>query len=171
VIKDSKLYWAGVATNTESSYWGEDLSLPVNATGDIVIEAGLRQKDSGSVFSIFPMGVNQGVLGLVRYGVESSVSYWYGRNNGANVNLPGYPAHNYIGPHGLDVNYVARVVRRNNYLFLYIDKFYMGSYAFAAPITTVDIGSHWGLGVNDWKTERWIDYISVWPREVVTGGP
>jgi hypothetical protein len=176
-VKNSKVSWVATGVGTEAGGWGEKISLPVNAPGDIIIEANLRLKRT-SAFAIIGIGVNHGAattLPIPRYGCQiydgPPNMALYGINNGAyTVPIPARPSQTNISVQNIaDMVATARVIRKNNYLFMYLYGFYLGSYAFASTITTVDIVTSW------WQPNvgepSWCDYISVWPREYVLGGP
>jgi len=165
-IKDSKIYWKATSLGTEANYWGEKLSLPVNAPGDIIVEALIRHKTS-VVNNNMGIGVNQGAaISWVRYGGSIfDLSFFIGLNNGGPTIFPGFPAMTGQNRNIADSGSILiKTVRRNGYMFIYIDGLYVGSYVYAATITTVDIVVCW---LNSLIPENWIDYIKVTPREVV----
>jgi hypothetical protein len=65
---------------------------------------------------------------------------------------------------GTDFTALFRIRRQNGYIFLTINEKYVGQYAYATPITSVNILSYWQ---NTIGIERWVEYIKVSPREVV----
>jgi hypothetical protein len=176
VIKDSKIYWSKVNRGTESSYWGEKLTLPVSAAGDIIAEASIRMKRISGQIGRIAVGFNDtGTGGTIRNGAEilnfggagttCLDSYVSGAGPGP---LPARPSQTYVLCSD-DIISNLRVVRKNGYLFVYSNGFYLKQAALAATITTVDIIALQFADIGSF--DMWIDYISVWPREVVTGGP
>ena len=170
-IKDSKVYWNGVNTGTENNYWGEILSLPVNAPGDISIEALIRMKRTDGVYGSIGVGFNHAnANAILKYGGvlfinASSPGYVAGENNTTLTPFPGFPSQLFQGSLGADIIMKIRVIRKNNYAFIYMGNLYVGQYAYANTITTVDIVNYWYFPLCN--NERWVDYISVWPRECV----
>jgi len=171
-IKDNKIYWTATSVGTETLYWGEYLSIPVNATGDIIIEATVRQKRTGGADSLLAIGFNYApaIAGANRYGTELSFWGWSnngkcGRNNGVRTPFPGRPATNFVVPLGVDIVSMMRVVRKNGNVFLYIDGTFVGQYAYAPTITTVDIIAQWY--VNHFPVEKWLQDLSIYPSSVV----
>lgn len=174
-IKDSKLYYRGVSGGTEGSYWGELLSLPVNALGDIIIECSCRQKltTAWNHSRFGPAGVNftTAHAGQVSYG--PCILTGAGTNNlfggfiaGVPTNFPGFPSKNFITK-GTDDIFLTRLIRKNGYLFIYINGTFVGQGAYAAAITNVNIYSGWFQVANPTGQERWVDWIKVWPSSVV----
>ena len=171
VIKNSKIQWDGVSNGTETGWWGEYISLPVDAPGDIKIEALIRQKwyGGGGRNSNLGVGFGWSVGNIVRGAILSlsyvSSNYKLGYNAGAGTPLPGFPSKTNVGPLGADI--ISKVVcnRRNNYMFIYVDDTFLGQFAYAPTITSVDISATWAP--NDISCFKSCDYISVWPREVV----
>lgn len=171
-VKDSKVYWDGVNGGTESSWWGERISLPVNAPGDIIIEAQVRQKWYGGagLNSIIDVAVNNTAVFMTRTGEGMSLggassNFRHGYNAGALTPLPGFPSRVYVGNLGADVITKFRIVRKNGYLFLYGEGTFLGQFAYAATITSVDILALWNIGAI--ACQKWIDWIKVWPSSVV----
>jgi len=172
-IKNSKLYYNGVSQGTENSYWGEKLSLPINAwTGDMRIEAQMRLKYSGGPgnIAVLGMGVNEAPGSEIGNGVEvifpgAGVIFLYGRLGGLSSNWPARPAQNQLNTTVTDFLASVVIVRKTGYLFLYCNGFYVGQGAIAGAINTIDIKNNWYQGQIGF--ERWVDYVSVWPREVV----
>ena len=173
-MSDSKLHYIGVSRGTETGYFGEILSLPVNATGDIIVEAEVRQRRlAASSYGLFGVGVNQSATFQIRYGVHASLAgtgnyYREGRNNAAYCTWPGFPSKIQQNSGLTDILSRCRVVRKNGYMFLYIDGFYVGQYAYATTITTVDflflIRFDTGTFYNN---EAWAHWIKVTPSSVV----
>lgn len=168
-VNDSKLYIKPTSVGTESAYWGEYTSLPVSATGDIKIDAHIRQKRNSGSSSLLGVGVNQSVGNNLKYGVSmifggGVVNYLIGNNNFVQTPFPARPTKTYAAL-SADQILSCRIVRKNGFLFLYGNSFYLGQYAFAATITTVDIV--FVQYQNDLGGERWIDWIKVWPASVV----
>ena len=178
-IKDGKLYWKGQTTNTESSWWGEDMSLAVNAPGDITIEAELRLKRITGTNRRMGIGVNQGAVPFpsnttVRYGVLLSweaLLYYYGLNAGGLTPFPGRPAQSSMTPGGSDYILNLRLVRKTGYIFLYGNNTFIGQFAYAPTITTVNIVNVLFTGAQDIDIEGWCHWLKIWPKEVVLGGP
>jgi hypothetical protein len=160
-----------VSAGTESGYWGELLTLPVDAPGDIRIDAQIRQKWNAGGMARLGVGVNNAPLagGAIRNGAQLTTiggpTYKEGLVALANRTFPGFPAMTGQNTGLADLISNIVVMRKNNYIFIYLDGLYVGQAAFAASITTVDIISSWNTGV--FNVEKWIDYISVWPRECV----
>ena len=166
-IKDSKVYWVAVSQGTEGNRWGEILTLPVNAPGDIIIEAPIRCKNAAN-YGQMGIGVNHALYpSWERYGVTTyneGIRYVFGSNVGTWTSFPGFPSKTYMGTYPTtDYSSIFKVKRKNGYIFLYADEKYLGSYAYAPTITTVDIIAWWNaIGV-----EHWIDWIKVTPSSVV----
>jgi hypothetical protein len=155
---------------TESGYFGQWISLPVNAIGDIIIEALVRYKRNTDGFATISVGVNQTPGNYIKYGSNLGapgigvVSLTAGNNFGA-VIFPALPSKTRIDLPISDVVSVIRIVRKNGYVSIYNYGYYLGQFAYAAPITTVDIINNWHIiGIT---AKRWIDYIKVWPESVV----
>jgi hypothetical protein len=170
-VKNDKLYWKGQTINTESSWWGENISLAVNAPGDIIIEAEVRLKRVTGLNARTGIGFNQGATtsGL-RYGTAihwEALMYLLGVNVGGATPWPGRPSQSYLTPGTSDQIALMRVIRKNGYAFLYTNGYYVGSYVFAPTITTVNIVNVLHNGAQDIDIERWIHWVRVWPREVV----
>lgn len=167
-ISSSKLYWKGTAQGTESDYWGEKISLPVNAPGDIEVDASIRIKKGAGTAGLFGIGFNQNAT-LIRYGCELNVGalgiYLVGRNNTAQTALPGMPSKTSIGPLTTDVVSSLRVVRKNNYIFLYMDGRLIGQYAYATAITSVDLTAL--CYIAQFGHEYFCEWIRVSPSSVV----
>jgi hypothetical protein len=176
-IKDSKIYWVDTNGGTEGDNWGEVLTLPMNVTGDIIIDANIRSKtySPGPTYGGIGVGVNW-TAGL---GPRNGCSLWHWAGSirkwafiaGATPNLPGFPGRgSYVATADLDLVSNIRIVRTNGYIRLFMDNMYYAQAAFAATITGVSIlfSSYKAFSVD---TKRWIDYIQITPREVVTGGP
>ena len=170
-VKNSKLFWKGLNAGTEAGYWGEWLSLPVNALGDIIIDTDIRLKRISGVGNyIFGVGFNQTANLIPRYGVmqlyTGGAIYCHGRNNFSQTVFPAMSSKNQYGPVATnDCLLPARIVRKSNYAFLYIGGFYIGHFAYASTITSVDIVSMWQNGVFD--SEMSMDVIRVTPASVV----
>ena len=170
-VKNGKLYWKGQTINTESSWWGENMSLPVNAPGDLIIEAELRLERVTGVNRRMGVGFNQaGGATAVRYGTMLS---WEGEMRYCGMNalnrtpLPGMPVKSYITPGTSDQIIGLRVVRKNGYVFTYGNNTFLGQYAYAPTITTVDIINLLFVGAQDIDIEGWCHLIRVWPSSVV----
>jgi len=170
-IKDNKIYWVGVGVGTESSWWGEKLSIPVNAVGDIIIDATIRQKANTSADSNFGVGFN---LLLVAYPIRFGTSlilpgaannYKYSFNNASATPFPGFPSKTAQGPMGGDFISNLRIVRKNGYVALYMDNLLMGSFAYASTITSVDILSTWYIA--NISCQKWLQDLSIYPSSVV----
>jgi hypothetical protein len=172
-VRDSKLYWRGTNAGTEAGYWGEKLSLPVNAPVDIIIEAAVRQRvTGGGAQRRLGIGFNHLLAAtIIRYGVTFSnigSEYIIGSNAGAATPFPSRPVQNALGPFGLDTLSTFKIVKRNGYVFLYAkygSNYYLGQYAYAPAITSVDIIFTNAAGIID--AEKWVDWIKVWPASVV----
>jgi hypothetical protein len=168
-VKDSKLYWSLVNGNTEGGYWGNVISLPVNAVGDIIIEAMVRRKHTPQ-FGFIQIGVNNPsppVNNNVRYGVAlaGAGQQVSGTNNYGLTAFPGFPAKNNILLNQTDSLSKMRIVRKNGYLFLYDYGIYVGSYAYNVTIQSVDIFVGWFM--NNPVSDYWVNYVKVWPESVV----
>ena len=169
-VKDSKIYWNGVNVGTETGFWGETLSLPVNATGDIIVEALIRQKRTAGTTTVFGVGVNQSIITAETLnGVEIiwpgiGANWMYGRRTGATTTWPGMPSKTYQAFGQDDIKRI-RIVRKNGVLFLYGDSQFVGQGTYAPTITTVDISANWYQAQTG--AEKWVDYIKVWPSSVV----
>ena len=170
-VKNSKIYWIPTSSGTETGYFGEWLSLPVNAIGDIIVDMVARGRGTAGVPNGFiGVGVNQTALTRVRYGVQMNfpaavTPAIYATNNAAFVYWPGFPSRFAQYYSTSDAIAKFRVVRKNGYLFLYINNIFAGQYAYAPAITTVDIYSTWQTG--QLAEEHWVDYIKVTPESVV----
>ena len=169
IIADSKVYWKVASAGTESGYFGQVISLPVNATGDIIIEASIRHKNNTDGYGGISVGVNQTPSNGIKYGtvlaaVLGTISI-AGLNNLVVIPFVAHPNMTRLDLPGGDVVSTIRLVRKNGYLFIYNYGYYIGSYAYAATITTVDIFNRWWNAAI--AAERWIDWIKVWPKEVV----
>jgi len=171
-VKDSKLYMVGVSGGTESGFWGHKLSLPVNATGDIVIEGRMRHHNfsGGAIQGIFGVGINHNLASSsVRCGVEMNFSgttsnYTFGRNSHVKTPWPGMPSTVQVPLPG-DTLADFRIVRNADYVSLYIYGIFVGKYSFSSAITTVDIVSCWRI--TDIDTAKYLDYIKIYPEECV----
>lgn len=173
-IKDSKLYWVGVNLGTESNWWGEELALPVNAPGDIIIEAMIRFRRTAGLEGVLGIGFNSigAISGPVFYGVNlgyEGANEYYATNAGGRTIWPGSPEKDIMTPPTGDNLLHVRIVRRNGYVFLYANNFYMGHYAYALAINDVDIINHLRNTPGDETMQRWVDWIKVYPRSVVEG--
>ena len=172
-VKNSKIIWAAVNAGTETGYFGEKLELPVNAPGDITVEAVCRLKRTAGVSGAYlGIGVNQSGSGIQRprYGVVAGVDgsgtqEWYGSNNAALTTFPGFPSMLAVQSQPSDSILSFKVVRKNGYIFLYINGFYVGQYAYATTITDVAIVNTWFF--NSFGSQRTVDYLRIWPKEVV----
>ena len=171
-VKDSKIRFTASNRGTESGYWGELIALPVNATGDAIIEACLRHKSNNSTgpegigigFNQlgFTFNVNRGIF-FYNGGLQLTAN---GRNAGGAINLPAHPnmagyTYSYTG----DAILNARVVRKNGYLFFYGNNVFLGSYAYNNALTDVSITAH--RYTTAFSSELYCDWIKVWPKEVV----
>ena len=169
-VKDSKVYWVGVSVGTENGWWGEKISLPVNATGDIIIEASMRQKGNAAINATIGVGFNFALLSYYpRYGCAlfmpgAGANYKEGFNAGTATTFPGFPSKS-SQPASSDIISNVRVIRKNGYVFLYMDGLFVGSYAYAPAITTVDIMAAWYIA--EVSSQKWVDWIKVWPSSVV----
>ena len=168
-IKDSKIYWVGTSIGTETGYWGERISLPVNAPGDIFIEAQLRQRIPGAGNGRFSIGVNEDSASFqAKYGcvlaMGAGATAIWGTNNVIATLLPGFPglAPSFIYP--ADFIAVCKIRRKNGYMFLYINEKYVGQYAYAPTITSVDIMAYFQ---NTPAVPKWVDWLRVTPSSVV----
>lgn len=169
-IRDSKIGWLGAAGNTESDYWGDKISLPVNATGDIIITANMRER-SAVQFGGIGIGVNNPSpppqrpprYGMSLAGNLSQISGW---NNYAITPWPAMPSKTYLNFNVTDYITEFKIVRKNGYIFLYIGDKYVGSFAYATTISTVDITASW-YQAGHVNSQKWVDYVEIWPREVV----
>ena len=174
-VKDSKFFWQATSHGTENGYWGIWWALPVNAIGDIIVEARLRVRgiigggnSGGFGISINHNGANVGC----RYGTglfSATGAYFSGSNNYANTAWPGRPSKNQLGPLSTDEISDIRIVRKNNYMFLYNKGIFMGQYAYATAITNVGM-QFYACGVAPQSVLDkifTIDWIKVWPSSVV----
>ena len=169
-VKDSKLYWNSTSWATETLRYGETIALPVNAPGDITIEALVRQKGVVA-YSVLGVGVNKtaGSLSVpsVRYdtggGALNSV---YGIDAAFLIGpLPARPAQGGISNISSDTIGLFKIVRKNGRMFWYGNGFYLKSLAYANTITQVDITATWMAGYI--PSEKWVEYIKVSPSSVV----
>ena len=167
-VKDSKLYWTGVDKVTEGSWWGETISLPVNAPGDIIIEASMRIKYGGN-YCAMALGINDPGTLMTNYGIASyseGLLKTGALNATAGTPFPGFPSMTQRFDNYTDFILNYRIVRKNGYAFLYANGTFIGQYAYANLITTVDICFKRHAAGNT-TGETWCDWISVYPREVV----
>ena len=171
-MKDSKVSWTGVSGGTEGDWWGEKISLPVNAVGDIILESLIRQKwyGPGGRNGNLTIGFGGNLGESIRYGgglslANVSNNYKYAINSGSSVALPSFPSKNSVGPIGTDVLTRIRISRINGYISVYIDNTFLGKFAYAPAITTVDIVATFKLSyVECYKS---VDWIRVTPSAVV----
>jgi hypothetical protein len=172
-IVNGKLYWVGVNLGTESNWWGEDLALPVNAVGDIIIEAQIRYRHNTGLEGLLGIGFNHAgfINGPVRYGMnlgyEGQNEYFGSALAGGRTIWPGTPEKDIMTPPTGDNTLTVRVLRRNGYVFYYANNFYVGHFAYAATITEVNIINHLRNTPGDETEQRWVDWIKVYPRSVV----
>jgi len=169
-IKDSKIYWKPTSGGTETGWWGEIISLPVSAPGDIRIKAQIRQKRSAGSESRLGIGVNQSAGISVKYGLEMdptgyAVQYFWGRNNFGQTAWPGFPSKVSNPTPSGDTIIIVTIVRKNGYLFIYGNNKYTGQNAYATSISTVDLV--FLVQQADITHEKWIDWIEVTPSSVV----
>jgi hypothetical protein len=172
-IKDSKIYWNGVNGGTETGHWGEKLTLPVDAPGDIKVEARIRHNNiQAGLYNMVGVGVNHllSANGSMRYGVCMSranigpVNLKAGFNNSAGTPFPGFPSKlSQLGP--ADVITDMKIVRKNGYMFLYFDNLYVGQYAYATTITSVDLVALFFQAVLN--SPKYVDWVKVTPSSVV----
>jgi len=170
-IKNNKIYWHPTSSGTETGYFGEWLSVPVNAIGDINVEATVRGRATGGAPNGFiGVGINQSAVSRVKYGTQlnfpGAISVaMYGTNNIVFTPWPGRPGQSTVS--GLGADYISnmRVVRKNGYLFLYSNSFYLGQYAYAPAITRVDIYSTWQTG--QLLEDHWLQDLAITPSSVV----
>jgi hypothetical protein len=168
-IKNSKAFWVGTNGGTESAYWGDIMLLPVNATGDIKIEALLRQKVVNGLYGYLSLGINQ-PIDLTKYGVRFNLAgagsnYRGGVNDFSSTSLPSMPSMTSQGPLGVDYISKFKIVRKNGYIFLYSDNLYVGTFAYAPTITNVAICAIWLT--NTFLDEKSCEYVKIWPSSVV----
>jgi len=171
-IKDSKIYWRPTNAGTETSRWGESLYLPINAVGDFSAEVQWRWKKTG----IYAAGAY--LIGLQVQGVSlntyiSAHSAGFSGDLlilGCGTGLPGFPSMIYLYT-GMpyDVTAVLKLVRKNGYLFSYFNNTYTGFRSFPEQLInvilsfTVASGIDYNLSVQEYQ----VDWVKVWPREVV----
>ena len=169
-VKDSKVYWKSVNRGTESTYWGENLRLPVNAPGDIIVEAMVRLKSTGAgTLPNLCMGFNEVGASYIQRGVlvyaRTADMQKFGINGVFGTPFPSFPSKTYQQVPVTDLVDKFTIRRKNGYLFFYHDNLYVGSYAYAPTITTLDIRSLWYA--TEILVEYWIDWIKVTPSSVV----
>jgi hypothetical protein len=170
-VKDSKLYAVGVNGGTEAGFWGANIALPVNATGDIIIDAVIRHKANASLNGNIGIGINQAGFAFdIRNGLRSGLAgggsaYIRGFNATVPTPFPCMPSKSFTGPLGADLISPLRIVRKNGYVTLFINGQYVGQFAYAPVITTVDIVFLWRT--NEVSSEKWVDWIRIYPRSVV----
>ena len=174
-IKNNKIYWTGVGGGTETGWWGEKLSIPVSATGDIIVEATIRQKSTTSLNASFGVGFNH-VLSAhpILYGCMltlpgTAFNTKSGFNAGVLTAFPGFPSKNSQNSTVTDQLSNIRIVRKwsgaTGYVSLYMDGLYVGAFTNAVTITSVNILSAWyqaGFGC-----EKWLQDLSIYPSSVV----
>jgi hypothetical protein len=170
-VRDHKLYWHPLSSGTESMYFGEWLSLPVNSPGDIIVDAVIRGKGYGGAPNGFiGVGFNQVAASRVLYGAQlnfpaSVFAAFYGTNNLAIWPWPGFPSKIYMMTAESDLICSLRVVRQGGYMTIYINGYCVAQYAYAPTITTVEIYSTWQhLQIQE---DHWLHNLTVWPREAV----
>jgi len=174
-VRDGKLYWKATSHGTESDYWGQWLSIPVNAVGDIIVEAQTRLKGptAGGSPGLVSVGINHSVAAsVIRYGaatVHATNNYFRGVIDYSNTPWPGLPSINQTRALGTDEITNIRIVRKNGYLHIYNKGIFMGSYAYATAISTVDlVFTIYGSGAPaNLDKEMWVHQLSVSPREAV----
>ena len=171
-VSDSKLRLAAIGAGTESDYWGVIHTLPVNAVGDIIVDAQIRAKLlGGSAFGRFGVALNQPTVCYAQYGGEigqpgAGANYLIGHNGGtAGTRLPGFPSKAFLGPLGIDDIAHIRLVRKNNYLAIFINNTLIGMNAYPAAVTNVGIVASWYAGT--YQNEGWIDWLRITPSSVV----
>ena len=171
-IKDSKLHWIGTGGGTETIFWGEYLSIPVNAPGDIIIEALVRQKNISASFGGLGVGFNQAVLTAeTRYGCSLNIAGGVasvdrkGKNNTVDTPFPGFPSRNKVTMATSDLLTKFRIVRKNGYVFIYQNELFVGQYSYAPVITSIDMNAIWLT--NQIGTDKFIDWIKITPSSVV----
>ena len=168
-VVDSKIYWIGTSDGTENNWFGEKLSLPVNAVGDIIVNAVVRHKANGGTNGILAVGVNQASMtDHVDYGVELLLTggaiYIRGYNGITITTWPALPSKLQNNTGSIDYLAELKIVRKNNVMFLYINGTFVGSYSFNPTITTVDILSIWH---TNFTAQHWVDWIKVSPKSVI----
>lgn len=172
-IKDGKIYYVGLNAGTESNYWGEWLSIPVNAVGNIIVDATIRQKRNANTLGGIGVGINQlAAASGIRNGCElnflgAARNYIRGMIAGVNTAWPGRPAQTIqaLGDDELINLRVVRIAGASSYVFLYIDNKYVGQGALAGTITSVDVLTTWGTG--QLASEKWLQLLSITPSSVV----
>ena len=167
-IKDSKIYAIPTSTGTESGFWGERFSLPVNAPGDITIKALIRQKRTSGAQSYLLVGIDDTTMNTKSCGLGllgGATNYKTGFKVVGQTTFPGFPSKT-EQISATDQLAELRIVRKNGYVFYYIDNLYIGQYAYANTIATVDIYFTWDQGALG-VVEKWVDWIRVSPSSVV----